>query len=100
MAIYNRLMREPARRLFDLMLGSKTLSARLGVPPGAVRKWKWACWSVGRGGPRARYNFESFKVYLEVYIDHWNHARRQIGLKSLTPTGFRVQALWKTAYRP
>ena len=38
-------------------------------------------------------DFESFKRDLEAYIHHWNHARRQVGLKGLTPVEFRDQAL-------
>lgn len=37
--------------------------------------------------------FEEFKADLEAYIDHWNHVRRQVKLKSLTPVEFRKQAL-------
>lgn len=33
--------------------------------------------------------FEKFKADLEDYIHHWNHARRQVRLKGLTPVGFR-----------
>ena len=38
-------------------------------------------------------DFEGFKRDLEAYIHHWNHARRQVGLKGLTPAEFREQAL-------
>ena len=38
-------------------------------------------------------DFESFKADLEAYIDHWNHVRRQVKLKGLTPVEFREQAL-------
>jgi hypothetical protein len=37
--------------------------------------------------------FEEFKRDLEAYIHHWNHARRQVRLKGLTPVEFRDQAL-------
>lgn len=37
--------------------------------------------------------FEGFKADLEAYIRHWNHARRQVKLKGLTPVEFREQAL-------
>lgn len=37
--------------------------------------------------------FEGFKRDLEAYIHHWNHVRRQVGLKGLTPAEFRSQAL-------
>lgn len=42
-------------------------------------------------------DFESFKSDLEDYIHHWNHARRQIKLKGLTPVEFREQALREAA---
>ena len=29
----------------------------------------------------------------KAYIDHWNHVRRQVKLKGLTPVEFREQAL-------
>jgi putative transposase len=32
-------------------------------------------------------DFESFKRDLEAYIHHWNHVRRQVRLKGLTPGG-------------
>lgn len=38
-------------------------------------------------------DFESFKRDLEAYIRHWNHVRRQVRLKGLTPVEFRDQAL-------
>lgn len=41
--------------------------------------------------------FEEFKRDLEAYIDHWNHVRRQVKLKGLTPAEFREQALRKAA---
>ena len=37
--------------------------------------------------------FEEFKADLEAYIHHWNHVRRQVKLKGLTPVEFRDQAL-------
>jgi putative transposase len=37
--------------------------------------------------------FEEFKRDLEAYIQHWNHVRRQVRLKGLTPVEFRDQAL-------
>ena len=37
--------------------------------------------------------FEEFKRDLEAYIHHWNHVRRQVRLKGLTPVEFREQAL-------
>lgn len=37
--------------------------------------------------------FEEFKADLEAYIQHWNHVRRQVRLKGLTPVEFRDQAL-------
>ena len=37
--------------------------------------------------------FEEFKRDLEEYIHHWNHVRRQVRLKGLTPVEFREQAL-------
>mgnify|MGYP000569836968 CR=1 FL=1 len=37
--------------------------------------------------------FESFKADLEAYIHHWNHVRRQVKLKGLTPAEFRELAL-------
>ena len=37
--------------------------------------------------------FEEFKADLEAYIRHWNHVRRQVKLKGLTPVEFREQAL-------
>ena len=40
-------------------------------------------------------DFASFKADLEAYLHHWNHARRQVGLKGLTPVEFREQALRK-----
>ena len=36
---------------------------------------------------------EEFKADLEAYIRHWNHVRRQVKLKGLTPVEFREQAL-------
>ena len=42
-------------------------------------------------------DFESFKRDLEAYIHHWNHARRQVRLKGLTPVEFREQALREAA---
>ena len=42
-------------------------------------------------------DFEAFKADLEAYIRHWNHVRRQVGLKGLTPVEFREQALQKAA---
>ncbi len=41
--------------------------------------------------------FEGFKRDLEAYIRHWNHVRRQVGLKGLTPVEFREQALREAA---
>ncbi len=41
--------------------------------------------------------FETFKADLEAYIRHWNHARRQVKLKGLTPVEFREQALREAA---
>lgn len=41
--------------------------------------------------------FEEFKADLEAYIHHWNHARRQVKLKGLTPAEFREQALREAA---
>ena len=41
--------------------------------------------------------FEEFKADLEAYIHHWNHVRRQVGLKGLTPVEFREQALREAA---
>ena len=41
--------------------------------------------------------FEGFKADLEAYIHHWNHVRRQVGLKGLTPAEFREQALREAA---
>ena len=38
-------------------------------------------------------DFESFKRDREAYIHHWNHVRRQVRLKGLTPVEFRDQAL-------
>ena len=38
-------------------------------------------------------DFESFRTDLEAYVHHWNHVRRQVGLKGLTPVEFREQAL-------
>ena len=38
-------------------------------------------------------DFEEFKRDLEAYIHHWNHVRRQVRLKGLTPVEFREQAL-------
>lgn len=38
-------------------------------------------------------DFETFKADLEDYIHHWNHVRRQVKLKGLTPVEFREQAL-------
>lgn len=38
-------------------------------------------------------SFDEFKTDLEAYIQHWNHARRQVKLKGLTPVEFRRQAL-------
>ena len=37
--------------------------------------------------------FERFKADLEAYIHHWNHVRRQVKLKGLTPVEYRDQAL-------
>ena len=42
-------------------------------------------------------DFETFKRDLEAYIRHWNHARRQVRLKGLTPVEFREQALREAA---
>lgn len=42
-------------------------------------------------------DFETFKADLEAYIRHWNHARRQVRLKGLTPVEFREQALREAA---
>ena len=41
---------------------------------------------------RDRGDFESFKRDLEAYIHHWNHTRRQVKLRGLTPVEFREQA--------
>lgn len=41
--------------------------------------------------------FEEFKADLEAYIRHWNHVRRQVKLKGLTPAEFRNQALREAA---
>ncbi|WP_232385582.1 MULTISPECIES: IS3 family transposase [Enorma] len=41
--------------------------------------------------------FESFKADLEAYIHHWNHVRRQVKLKGLTPAEFRELALREAA---
>ena len=41
--------------------------------------------------------FEEFKRDLEAYIRHWNHVRRQVRLKGLTPVEFREQALREAA---
>ena len=41
--------------------------------------------------------FEGFKADLEAYIHHWNHVRRQVRLKGLTPVEFREQALREAA---
>ena len=41
--------------------------------------------------------FEAFKADLEGYIHHWNHVRRQVKLKGLTPVEFREQALREAA---
>ena len=41
--------------------------------------------------------FEEFKRDLEEYIHHWNHVRRQVKLKGLTPAEFRNQALREAA---
>ena len=41
--------------------------------------------------------FEGFKADLEAYIHHWNHVRRQVKLKGLTPVEFREQALREAA---
>lgn len=46
---------------------------------------------------RDRGDFESFKRDLEAYIHHWNHARRQVKLRGLTPVEFREQALREAA---
>ena len=42
-------------------------------------------------------DFEGFKADLETYIHHWNHVRRQVRLKGLTPVEFREQALREAA---
>lgn len=42
---------------------------------------------------RDQETFEEFKADLEAYIQHWNHVRRQVRLKGLTPVEFRDQAL-------
>ena len=42
-------------------------------------------------------DFEEFKRDLEAYIHHWNHVRRQVRLKGLTPVEFREQALREAA---
>ena len=42
-------------------------------------------------------DFEAFKRDLESYIGHWNHVRRQVGLKGLTPVEFRERALREIA---
>lgn len=42
---------------------------------------------------RDRGDFEGFKRDLDAYIRHWNHVRRQVGLRGLTPVEFREQAL-------
>ena len=41
--------------------------------------------------------FEEFKADLEAYIRHWNHVRRQVRLRGLTPVEFREQALREAA---
>ena len=41
--------------------------------------------------------FEGFKRDLEAYIHHWNHTRRQVKLKGLTPVEFRERALREAA---
>lgn len=46
---------------------------------------------------RDRDTFEALKADLEDYIHHWNHARRQVKLKGLTPVEFREQALREAA---
>ena len=42
-------------------------------------------------------DFEGFKADLEAYIRHWDHVRRQVKLKGLTPAEFREQALLAAA---
>ena len=42
-------------------------------------------------------DFEAFKRDLESYIGHWNHVRRQVGLRGLTPAEFRERALREIA---
>ncbi|MDO4596853.1 MAG: IS3 family transposase, partial [Coriobacteriaceae bacterium] len=42
-------------------------------------------------------SFDEFKRDLEAYIRHWNHVRRQVKLKGLTPAEFRNQALREAA---
>ena len=42
-------------------------------------------------------DFEAFKRDLESYIGHWNHVRRQVGLRGLTPVEFRERALREIA---
>jgi len=37
--------------------------------------------------------FEEPRTDLEAYIHHWNHARRQVRPRGLTPVEFRDQAL-------
>ncbi|MFR3311920.1 IS3 family transposase [Collinsella stercoris] len=39
----------------------------------------------------------AFEAGLEGYIHHWNHVRRQVKLKGLTPVEFREQALREAA---
>ena len=42
-------------------------------------------------------SFEEFKRDLEACSHHWNHVRRQVKLKGLTPAEFREQALRSSA---
>lgn len=42
-------------------------------------------------------SFERFRADLEAYIRHWNHVRRQVRLKGLTPVEFRERALREAA---
>ena len=112
MTVYDRSVREAACGLFDRGAGYKSAARRLGVPPKAVRKWQQTYRAVGRDGllamgktkrsydhetkvaaARDWDDFEEFKRDLEAYIHHWNHVRRQVRLKGLTPVEFREQAL-------
>ena len=71
------------------IFGCNCLYSGCGQPP----RWGGASAPTSSSAGRDWEDFESFKRDLEAYIRHWNHVRRQVKLKGLTPVEFREQDL-------